>query len=218
MKTIHRARFVEIGEEGDEKLQGHTVTIAGLGSVGSQVAEILSREDFDLRLIDRGRVEAEDMGRLSIFDEEDVTKFKVKQAKRRLEQINPRVKIKSFHEELNANNVFLVKSELVIDATNQPEANELIFNYCQEKKIPLVYVRYSGSKIKLMVANKKIAKKHYDWLEDVGNVSEEGIYSGCVMLAAMMVVNRVFKCFLGDTQSLLIEADAWTGKSERKKL
>lgn len=218
MKTIHRARFKEIGEKGDAKLLGHTLSIVGLGSVGSQVAEALAREDFDLRLIDRGRVEEEDMGRLNIFQEEDITKFKVKQAKKRLELINPRIKIKSFHEELSSSNVFLIESELVIDATNQPEVNKLIFAHCQEKKIPLVYVRYSGGRIKLLVANKKIAQKDYDWLEDVGNVSKEGMYAGCAMFGAMMVINRIYKFFLGDNGSYHLQANAWEGDFKRTKL
>ncbi|MBR9703339.1 ThiF family adenylyltransferase, partial [Candidatus Woesearchaeota archaeon] len=178
----------------------------------------LAREDFDLRLIDRGRVEEEDMGRLNIFQEEDITKFKVKQAKKRLELINPRVKIKSFHEELSSNNVFLIDSELVIDATNQPEVNKLIFDHCQEKKIPLIYVRYSGSRIKVLVANKKITQKDFDWLEDVGNVSEEGVYAGCAMFGAMILINRIYKFFLGDTGSFRLEADSWEGDFKRTKI
>lgn len=218
MKTIHRARFKEIGDAGDDKLKGHTITIAGLGSVGSQVAEILAREDFDLRLIDRGRVEEEDMGRLSIFNEEDITKFKVKQAKRRLEIINPRAKIKSFHEELHEQNVFLIKSECVIDASNQPEVNALIFAHCQEKKLPLITVRYSGSRVKILVANKKLTQKQFGWIEDVGNVTEEGVYSGSVMMAASQIVTQLFKHFLGDKMSYHIEMNSWDLQTKTKKL
>ena len=218
MKTIHREQFEKIGEEGNERLKGHTVSIMGLGSVGSQVAEILAREDFDLRLIDKGRVEEVDMGRLSIFQEEDITKFKVKQAKKRLEQLNPRVKVKSFHEELNEQNVFLIESEVVIDTTNQPEINKLIYDYCQEKKIPLLLARYSGSQIKLFVANKKTTQKQFDWIEDVGNVTDEGVYSGCVMLAASLIVTQLFRYFLGDTLSYHTQAESWKGSIKRTKL
>ena len=218
MKTIHRARFKLIGEKGDEKLKGHTVTICGLGSVGSTAAEVLAREDFDLRLIDRGRVEEEDMARLNLFVEEDITKFKVKQAKHRVEEINPRVQVKCFHEDLNDANVFLVKSDLVIDTTNQPEVNRLIFDHCQKEKIPLIYIRYSGSRVKVLVATKRINAKYFDVLSDVGNVTEEGVYSGTTMLGSMIVINRIFKHFLGDTGSYLLEADAWTGKYKSKKL
>jgi homoserine dehydrogenase len=218
MKSMHRILFEKIGEEGDDKLAGHTVSVVGLGTVGSQVADILAREDFDLRLIDRGRVEEVDMGRLSLFQEEDITKFKVKQAKRRLEAINPRVKVKSFHEDLHEQNVFLVKSEFVIDATNQPEVNKLIFDYCQENKIPLLILRYSESKAKLLVANKKITAKQYDWIEDTGNVTEEGIYSGCVLSAAAHVITQVYKFFLGDTASYQIALDSWDFDNSITKL
>lgn len=218
MKTIHRAQFEKIGEEGDDKLKDHTVTVLGLGSVGSQVAESLAREDFNLRLVDKGRVEAFDMGRLGIFQEEDITKFKVKQAKRRLEIINPEVKIRSFHEELNDQNIFLIESEMVIDATNQPEINDLVFKHCQEKKIPLLVVRYSGSKLKLLVANKKLSNKDFEWIGDVGNVTEEGVYSGLVIMLNSLVMTRVFKFFLGDTLSYRISGDTWETKLKIEKL
>lgn len=218
MKTIHRAQFEKIGEEGDDKLKDHTVTVLGLGSVGSQVAESLTREDFNLRLVDKGRVEAFDMGRLGIFQEEDITKFKVKQAKRRLEIINPEVKIRSFHEELNEQNIFLIESEMVIDATNQPEINEMVFKHCQEKKIPLLVVRYSGSKLKLLLANKKLTNKDLEWIEDVGNVTEEGVYSGLVIMLNSLVMTRIFKFFLGDTLSYRISGDTWETKLKIEKL
>lgn len=218
MKTRHRTLFKEIGEEGNEKLKGHQITIVGLGSVGSEVAEVLAREDFELRLVDRGRVEEEDMSRLNLFVEEDITKFKVKQAKKRIEEINSQIKVKSFHEDLNEENVFLVKSELVIDSSNQPEANELVSKYCQANKVPLIYVRYSGSKVKILVANKKLTQKNFDALNDVGNVTEEGVISPTTMLASMIIIKRVFKYFLGDKGSYLIEADAWAGKIKTTKL
>lgn len=218
MKSEHRAKVSQIGEDGDEKLKGHEITIAGLGSIGSTVAEVLAREDFSLRLIDRGRVEEVDMARLNLFVEEDITKFKVKQAKKRIEEISPQVQVKAFHEDISNNNIFLMKGDLVIDATNQPEANRLIFNYCQEHKLPLIYVRYSGTRVKVLVACKKLAQKHFDWLNDVGNVSAEGTYSGATMLGSMIVINRVFKYFLGDTGSYHLEADAWTGKYKSTKL
>lgn len=218
MKTRHRALFKEIGEEGNEKLKDHQITIVGLGSVGSEVAEVLAREDFELRLIDRGRVEEEDMSRLNLFEEEDITKFKVKQAKKRIEEINSQIKIKIFHEDLNEENVFLVKSELVIDSSNQPETNNLVFKYCQDNKVPLIYVRYSGAKVKVLVANKKLTQKNFDALNNVGNVTEEGVISPTTMLGSMIVIKRVFKYFLGDKASYLIEADAWEGKIKVTKL
>lgn len=215
---MHRARVAQIDTSGDQKLKNHTVSVVGLGSVGSQVAEILTREDFDLRLVDKGRVEEVDMGRLSLFQEEDITKFKVKQAKRRLELINPQAKVKSFHEELSSQNVFLIESEVVVDSTNQPEINKLVFDYCQEKKIPLLLVRYSGSKIKVLVANKKMTPKQYAWIEDVGNVTKEGLYSGCVMLAASLIITQIFKLFLGDTLSYQLTADSWENTLKIEKL
>ena len=53
--------------------------------------------------------------------------------------------MKSFHEELGSNNVFLVKADCVIDCTNNDDSNEMIFEYCQKEKIPVILASYSGN-------------------------------------------------------------------------
>src|SRR4051812_17378543 len=124
-------------------LHGKTVALAGLGSVGSSIATMLARESVDLRLVDMGRVEEEDMHRLDLFHEEDITKFKVKQAKTRLAAINPKVQVKSFHEEMTNENVFLLQGDVIIDATNNDELNTLTLPHAVKKKCAFILVRCS---------------------------------------------------------------------------
>lgn len=218
MRTLYRSRFKEIGEKGNEKLQGKKVTIAGTGGVGSIVTSILSREDFELRIIDKGRVEEADMNRMALFLEQDITKFKAKQAKQRVAAINPKLTVKSFHEELSETNVFLVKSDCVIDCTNNEESNRLIFQYCQKEKIPVIIASYAGSTAHLLVATKKLPKKIFEEYEKMPTTEEEGAISPATYATASIAVAELFKIILRKGTSKLITFDVWKGKYKEKKL
>jgi molybdopterin/thiamine biosynthesis adenylyltransferase len=87
-KLLETCKF--IGKDGLETLQSKTVSIVGLGGVGSTVAQILVRNGIKVRVVDKGRVDEKDVPRQTLFMEEDVTKFKAKQVnKYALEQKIP---------------------------------------------------------------------------------------------------------------------------------
>jgi len=216
MRTIYREKY--LGVEQSAKLEGKTVSIVGLGGIGSVLADMVAREDFELRIIDKGRVEETDMNRMSLFIEEDITKFKAKQAKTRMQKINPKLKIKSFHEDLDENNVFLVKAECVVDCTNNEEINKLIFGYCQKEKIPLIVAKYVGADFRILVANKKIPKKIWENFLKFPRPEEKGALSAASHIAASGVLVDLFKNFLGKNPSKIIELDVWDGKLKKKIL
>ncbi len=218
MKTLYRSMFKEIGEVGNEKLKGKKVTVAGIGGVGSIVTSILAREDFELRVIDKGRVEEADMNRMALFLEQDITKFKAKQAKQRISAINPKLAVKSFHEELTPTNIFLVKADCVIDCMNNEESNTLIFEHCQKEKIPLVMASYAGSTAYLLVATKKLPKKVLAEYLNMPTTEQEGAISPATHAAASLAVAELFKILLGKGKSKLITFDVWNGKYKEKKL
>ena len=70
-----------------QNMRSKTVTVLGLGGVGTVVAEILVRSGINVRIIDKGRILEEDLQRSFLFLEDDINKFKAKQAKKRLELI-----------------------------------------------------------------------------------------------------------------------------------
>ena len=145
MRYAQLARFKEIGEKGQKLLETKTVTIAGLGNIGSTTALMLLRSGINLRLVDKGRCMTEDLSSQSLYLEEDNTRFKAKQAKKYLDEINPSVKVKTFHEDLNKNNIFLIDADVVIDATGDPETSGLISEYTKKKKLPMIFAIASGN-------------------------------------------------------------------------
>lgn len=217
MRTDDRARYKNIGDTGDAILNDKTVSIVGLGAVGATMASIIGREGITMRMVDMGRVEEADMHRLSLFYEEDITKFKVKQAKVRIAAINPTTQVKSFHEELSENNIFLLKGDCIIDASNDDEVNDLTFRHAQDKKIPIIIVRYCGDQARILVAQKKLPLKTLKEIS-LGHIEEEGVFGPVTSMAASTAVSHLIQLLLDDTTSMRIELDAWKTKAKVTKL
>lgn len=217
MRTDDRARYENVGELGDHELYEKTVSIAGLGGVGATVAAILARENISLRLVDKGRVEEQDMHRLSMFYEEDITKFKVKQAKQRIANINPNLQVKSFHEELSENNLFLLKKDIIVDCTNDDETSELIISHAHEKSLPLVIAKYGADTAKIVVLQKKAPAKLLEKAA-VPSIEEAGIFGPVTTMAASMVAAQVMKILLGEKGSYIIEMNAWNNELKISKI
>ncbi|MCF7799227.1 ThiF family adenylyltransferase [Candidatus Woesearchaeota archaeon] len=195
-------KFELIGKRGPKILQGKTVAIVGLGGLGATIAQILVRSGINLRIIDKDRITLEDVPRQTLYVAEDENKFKAKQAKKRLEEINKNVKIKSFHEELVEENLFLLDADLLVDATNDITTSLLINTYALHKGIPLVVGNYSGDHGHLLIVERSQNKKG----ACVGCLqkklaqpkhSESGVYPPTSTFMAALVANAVIKNLLG---------------------
>src|SRR5438552_4342022 len=63
----------QVGRAGQEKLRAATVVIAGVGALGSAMAEMLARAGVGtLRLVDRDYLELHNLQRQSLYTEADV--------------------------------------------------------------------------------------------------------------------------------------------------
>jgi len=203
----------EINEKAKE-LTKKTVTIVGLGSLGSALAERFTRLGIKLRLLDMGRVEEQDLATSSLFLPEELTKFKAKEAKKHLEEINPNNKVKSFHEQIKPENVFLIKSDVVIDCANNWETSLLINKQCKADKVPLVYSKIAGAE-GIIHASKGFAdKKMQPHSEKIDAI--EGLLPSTVSQAEAIVLTKVLKILTGEKYSnKLLHFDSWK-RSERE--
>lgn len=203
--------YKEIGLEGQKKLSSKTVTIVGLGGVGSTVVQILARNGINLRIIDKGRILERDLPRQTLFRLDDVTKFKAKQAKKILEEINNEIKVKVFHEDLHKDNIFLVESDLIVDLTNNLTTSSLINGFALEKRIPYIFANYAGDKGHVLIIDRDQCKKKGPCIECIKDklkyesIDNIGIYSPITHMLAALVANAVFKNLLdiGNVTKLL---------------
>jgi sulfur carrier protein ThiS adenylyltransferase len=214
------AKFKEIGEKGQKALAEKNVAIVGLGNIGSTVATMLLQSGINLRLIDKGRVDVSDLASQSMYLEEDNTKFKAKQAKKYLEQMNPAVKVRTFHEDLTKNNIYLIDADVVVDATGDLETSRLISEETRKKKTPLLYSVVSGSQ-GIIVATDKGHKleKIKPALDKMKPIEEAGIINPVVHMAAALIVSKVMQILLKKNYAReIIQFDVWNESIKRQKI
>ncbi|MFC1647926.1 ThiF family adenylyltransferase [Nanoarchaeota archaeon] len=176
-----------------------TVAIAGLGSLGTKLAEDFARMGVKLRIVDMGRVEPEDLETMSLFVPGEETKFKAKEAKKHLEEINPKASVKCFHEQLKDSNVFLLEADVIIDCTQDWEASSLINGFCKQKKIPQIYTKLAGSE-GIILANKAAynSKKLQPHADKLGTVADKGLLPNTLHMAASIAMTKTLKILTGE--------------------
>jgi molybdopterin/thiamine biosynthesis adenylyltransferase len=218
MRYKYQALLAEIGEKGQKELNEKNVAIAGLGGVGSILAEMFTRSGIGLRLIDKERIYEEDLQRQAVFKEEHINKFKAKEAKKSLTKINAATKIRTFHEELVSHNAYLLDSDVAIDCTNDLATSELIEKHCT--KIPLILCRYSGKEGYIYIKDKTTnIAKHKAKLEKIKPIKETGVLTSATHMAASIIFSEAIKILLKkkDVSKGLIYFDSWNNKIIIKK-
>ena len=85
------------GNEKQKILTESSILIAGVGGLGSAVADGLTRAGIGkLILVDNDNVEISNLNRQILFDRNDIGKTKVEVAKKKLQAINPNLEITTF--------------------------------------------------------------------------------------------------------------------------
>ncbi len=136
--------FQGIGAEGQERLLGSRVAIAGCGALGSFQAGALARAGAGrLVLIDRDYVELSNLQRQWLFEESDARDGlpKAIAAARRLAKINSAVAVTPVVADLTASNVseLLTDIDLILDGTDNFETRYLINDFSISQNIPWIY-------------------------------------------------------------------------------
>ena len=93
-----------IGIVGQNKILKSKVLIVGMGGLGCPVAEFLTRSGIgSIGIIDHDLVSLSNVHRQTLYDEKDLGKFKVKIAKKKLNNINSKTKIDTYNFKLDKN-------------------------------------------------------------------------------------------------------------------
>ncbi len=140
----------EVGMDGQKKILNATVAIVGMGGLGCPAAQSLITAGVGkLILIDGDIVELSNLHRQPLYGVDDLNRLKVEVAKERLEQLNNKAVIipidKYFNEENGMS--FIQDANVIIDATDNIQARQLIDKFSKEANVPMVYgglFRYEG--------------------------------------------------------------------------
>ena len=118
-----------IGIVGQNKILKSKVLIVGMGGLGCPVAEFLTRSGIgSIGIIDHDLVSLSNIHRQTLYDEKDLGKFKVKIAKKKLNNINSKTKIDTYNFKLDRKKfIKIVKNyDYIVDGTDNFETKFLI--------------------------------------------------------------------------------------------
>jgi len=140
----------EIGVEGQTKIKNAKILLIGVGGLGSPVALYLIAAGVgEIGLVDHDVVDVSNLQRQILYSSEDIGFPKVECARKRLQALNPEVKINSYQTRITEQNAFdLVNDyDLVIDGTDNFETRFLVNDACVLAKKPNIYAsifRFEG--------------------------------------------------------------------------
>ncbi|MFP4104596.1 MAG: HesA/MoeB/ThiF family protein [Phycisphaerae bacterium] len=136
--------FPELGPVGQRKLTESSVTILGVGGLGSWSAELLARAGVGhLRLIDDDRVETTNLHRQAMYDEPDAEaeKLKVDAAAAKLVRMNREIHVETVSERVDASNIAkaIGTPDLIMDGTDNFATRFVLNDYAVKHSIPWVF-------------------------------------------------------------------------------
>jgi adenylyltransferase/sulfurtransferase len=202
-----------IGTLGQKKILNSRVLIVGMGGLGCPAAEFLTRAGVGtLGIADNDLVKLSNIHRQSLYSVKDLNKPKVKVSQKKLENINPKIKIKTYNIKIKKkNSEKIIKNyDYIVDGTDNFESkfliNDLSFKY---KKF---LVTGAISKFDGHIFSFNFKHKNEPCLrcffqeeaisEDILNCEYEGILGTVAGIVGTMQANEILKKILNIGKNL----------------
>ncbi|HLD88751.1 MAG TPA: HesA/MoeB/ThiF family protein [Candidatus Nanoarchaeia archaeon] len=221
MRHIRQIALQEIGKKGQEQLRQSFATIVGIGALGTVVAELLCRAGIGkLLLIDRDLVEISNLQRQSLFNQNDLGKPKAESAEKHLKLIDDSIITASHNLNLTGENINIIKSDIVLDCTDNLETKMLLNEYCIKNNIPLVHGSALGTKGFVFVSTKNACLNCiYSSKKSEMSCESGGVLNTITHLVASLQANEAVKILTGKMpEESLIMADIWNNEFEKIKV
>lgn len=226
-KYSRQVLFWPNGKEDQKRLQNKTVTIIGVGALGTALANHLVRAGVgEVRLADRDYVEESNLQRQILFDENDVKNKTPKAiaAKEKLSLINSEVTIKAIIDDVNSTNIesIVSGSHLLLDGTDNMETRYLINDVSIKLNIPWIYAGVVHSRamtVSILPGDTpcfnclfpKAQAGHGETCDTVG------VLSTAVQIVASYQATEALKLLIEDSTYLreeMIQLDVWKNDYE----
>jgi len=202
-----------IGALGQRKIKEAKVLIIGMGGLGCPAAEFLTRSGIGtLGIVDYDTVSLSNIHRQTLYTEKDINKSKVRIAKKKLSEINPKTKVNIYNYKLNRIKFkkIIKNYDYIIDGTDNFESkfliNDLSLNY---KKFLVVGAisKFDGHIFSFDFKNKNNPSLRDFYQEelvtdDVLNCEYDGILGTVAGIVGTLQANEILKKILNIGQNL----------------
>ena len=207
-----------IGLSGQKKISSSKVLIVGAGGLGCPVADLLCRAGVGtIGIIDYDKISLSNINRQTLYNTDDINKFKVEVLKKKLKKINPLVNVKIFKKKINEGNInnLISNYEIIVDASDNFNTKFLLNEKSLKKKKKLVVGAISKFDGHIFVfnfenGNNACLKCFYQEKpsDEILNCDQEGILGTTANVVGSMQANEVIKIIIGSknilTNSILI--------------
>ena len=194
----------EIGFSGQKKIKKAKVLIVGMGGLGCPLLIYLANIGIqNIGILDHDKIELTNLNRQILFSEQDIGKFKVIQAYKKIRQIDKKIKIKIFKKKLEKKNIKKIfkKFDIICDGTDNFETRLLINDYSKIMKKILIsgaINKFDGHLFKFDFRSKSPCFRCF--MSEVpisnNNCSEDGVSSPVAGIIGSLQANEVLKTIL----------------------
>tara|TARA_E500000331_G_scaffold223143_1_gene213693 strand:+ start:602 stop:1339 length:738 start_codon:yes stop_codon:yes gene_type:complete len=202
-----------VGATGQKKILNSKILIVGMGGLGCPASENLIRAGVgSIGLVDNDIVNLSNIHRQSLFNSKDIKKSKVSVAAKKLKDINPNIKIKTFNIRLNEKNIknIIRNYDLVIDGSDNFKTKFLVNDYCSKFKKKLVtgaISKFDGHVFTFDFKDKNTAslKSFYqedEISDDILNCEFEGVLGTTASIVGATQANEALKMIIEIGQNL----------------
>ena len=195
----------KIGISGQKKIKKSKVLIIGMGGLGCPLLTYLASAGiYNIGIIDHDKVEISNLSRQILFNSADLGKYKVIQAKSKINKIYKGIKIKTFNQKVSTTNIknIFKDYDIICDGTDNFNTRYLINDYCKKNKKILISAAISQFDGQLFKFNfKKEGPCFRCFMPEKpiqeNNCETEGIFSPVAGILGSLQANEVLKTILG---------------------
>ncbi len=201
-----------IGIAGQKKISSSKVFIVGAGGLGCPIADLLCRAGVgEIGIVDHDKISLSNLNRQTLFNTNDINKYKVDVLKKKLKKINPLVKINIFKKKINKKNInnLIYKYNLIVDASDNFETKFLLNEKSIIYKKNLVVgaiSRFDGHIFVFDFNNNKSACLKCFYQEkpsdEILNCDQEGILGTTASIVGSLQANEALKAIIGSKNVL----------------
>jgi len=194
----------KVGISGQKKIKNSKVLIVGMGGLGCPLLTYLASAGVgNIGIVDHDKVELSNLNRQTLFNLSDIGKFKVVQAKTKINKVQNNIKIKVFKKKLIKKNIRKIfkNYEIICDGTDNFETRYLINDECKKSRKILISAaisKFDGQLFKFNFKKKTSCfrcfmpnKPDHDF-----NCGSEGIFSPVAGILGSLQANEVLKSIL----------------------
>jgi len=195
-----------VGIIGQKKIQKSKVLIVGIGGLGCPIADLLARSGVGvIGLIDYDKVNLSNIHRQTLFTTQDVGKYKVNVAKKKLNLINKEVKINIYNQKANEKNLNKLVNgyDIIVDGSDNFKTKFLLNKFSLKFKKKLIVgaiSKFDGHVFTFNFTSKKSSclKCFYqsEPSDEILNCETEGIFGSTANIIGGIQANETLKAIL----------------------